>query len=410
MPRGRPAPIVIIAIALGMLAVYVAIWARIPDVWRSRSDFSATYVAATVWQEGHGNLLYDEDFEARRHREFLPSGYMVDLPYNNPPSAVVIAAPLTTLNINVAVMVWGLIQLALLMLSAFVAMRWARWPARSSALARIAVFLAACAGSGTYLLLLLGQWDGVIALGVASAYAAWRSRRPGLAGFLVVTSLAIAKPHLGLGIAAFLIGRHERRAIMGASIAVVVVGAIGLLVDGVAGYVMWFHELWAAVSSTPANETFGIAGAVASWMGLGSAAQIVVVAGSVVILCVAAVLGWLSRRRPDMLEVAFAGALACSLLVAIHLLGHDLVILAPAFVWCVARVFSCDDSRENRVGLIVGMYGLGWLALSWTIMWDTGNDSPRRMTPLLLFVVVILAVRTTLKSVSEKEVVLSTSH
>ena len=79
--------------------------------------------------------------------------------------------------------------------------------------------------------------------------------------------------------------------------------------------------------------------------------------------------GWLgavSRRRRDLLEPAFAGAVVLSLFGSPHLLGHDLTLLAPAAVaalaWTTARDASAAGAwpgRRTMVALAQQVPGIG---------------------------------------------------
>jgi hypothetical protein len=105
------------------------------------------------------------------------------------------------------------------------------------------------------------------------------------------------------------------------------------------------------------------------------------------------VLGRASRRDPGRLEVALAGATALSLLSAPHLLVHDLVVLAPALVWCLARAgHSLRNGAYSWREL--GLVG-GWMALSYAALADVGNGTvglPGRMVPWILLLAAGAAV------------------
>src|SRR5438105_14293637 len=92
------------------------------------------------------------------------------------------------------------------------------------------------AGVATFSFLLLGQIDGVAALGLAAAYALWRRDRAGEAGFCLALSLAATKPHLAVGLAVFLVARRDWRAVAGAAMGVAATVAASLLTAGPAAF------------------------------------------------------------------------------------------------------------------------------------------------------------------------------
>jgi hypothetical protein len=184
-----------------------------------------------------------------------------------------------------------------------------------------AVGLGALACLGTLATLLLGQWDGLSALGLAITYACLRGRRPATAGAILAVTALIAKPHLALGLAAFVIGMRDRRLLLGAAGGVVASLLLSLLVAGPAGIAGF---VGAAIHSTTrwqlANmvSLVGIPGSIA---GNGAASHVLAAVGSLVAMGLAAALGSAARNRPVRMEAALAGAVVLSLLAA-RLLGR----------------------------------------------------------------------------------------
>jgi len=88
-----------------------------------------------------------------------------------------------------------------------------------------------------------------------------------------------------------------------------------------------------------------------------------------------AVLGARSAGRPMRLEAALAGALALSLVASPHLLAHDLVLLAPAFGWCLARAAAADGTAAWP-SQAAGRLLTAWVGLNLLVDLDTGNSAP----------------------------------
>jgi hypothetical protein len=122
-------------------------------------------------------------------------------------------------------------------------------------------------------------------------------------------------------------------------------------------------------------------------------AEALVVLGAAVGVAMAATLGRVTRRDPARLEVALAGAVALSLLSTPHLLVHDLVVLAPALVWCAARAAQALSQARPPSRRELGLVTL-WLALSGAAAVDIGNGSvgfPGRLVPWVLLAVAGIA-------------------
>ena len=155
-----------------------------------------------------------------------------DIPFENPPAAAVVALPFTLLGAGAAWRAWSLLQLALCCSrsSWSPARRRGRhrcrdcrgWPSCSSRWPDSAPVCSSSRVSGTV----------SRSSGLAAAYALWRRDRPAAAGFALGFTAAIAKPQLVIGIAAYMIGRRDWRAVGGALAGAAVSVVIGLIGAG----------------------------------------------------------------------------------------------------------------------------------------------------------------------------------
>jgi hypothetical protein len=386
--------LVVAAIALAALIVYAVLWLQVSPARERGTDFSASYVAALVVREGDGGQIYNQGVEAAKHAAILLPGYRVNLPFITPPTTALLAIPLTFLDPGAAFRLFSILQLLLLVAGVAVAARAGPWPGGSRS-ARWVAAAAAVAGSATLPLLLLGQWDGLCALGLALAYTSWRRDRPFSAGLWLALGFGIAKPHLAIGLLAFAIGRRDRRALLGMVTGAVALIAVSVVTVGPSATLSFLGTSSFALGNTPAASTLGLLGLAASWLGSGSAATGIAIAGGVLGIAACGLLGWRSHGHPDRLEATLAAAAALSLLVAPHLLAHDLVVLAPAFVWVAARAAHIDVPHPwpGRAGMYVVV---GWLALALLIALDIGAGAPAppgRLVPWgLMAVAAVLAV------------------
>ncbi len=397
--RGRRLTVLVCGLAVALLGVYLSMWSHVTALQRADSDYSATWVAAQVWRDGQGSRLYDQGLETARHTALFPAGSLApgqrpDLPFITPPTTAVLAAPLAGLDLATAYRVWSLLQLALLAAAVAVAVRAAPWPARAGAPLRAAAGLGALVGLGSLRLLLQGQWDGLSALSLALAYAAWRRGHTGRAGALLMGGALLAKPHLAVGLAVWLLARRDRRGLAGAAAAAAAVAGASLLLAGPAASAAWLQALTMSAGHTGVASLVGLTGLLGSWIpGHGPAheatAQLLAVAPTLAALGACWLLGDRARRRPDLLEPALAGATALSLLAAPHLLIHDLVLLAPALVWTVAWA-------SGRAGHERSLVVHGWLLLNLAVVLDWGRGDPGlpgRLVPLVLIAAGVAAAR-----------------
>jgi alpha-1,2-mannosyltransferase len=350
---------------------YIALWLQVGPFQIGRSDFTSTYVGATLLRDGHGSSMYDEALQAPLHASLIAPDREGNLPFVNPPLAAALAVPVSLLALPAAYRLWSILQLALLAIAVIVAIRASPGRRTLPPITLVAIGLFALACLGTWATLLLGQWDGVSALGLALAYASLRRGRPATAGAVLAVSSLIAKPHLALGLAAFVLGWRDRRLIVGALAGVVASVALSLLVagpGGVAGFV------GAAVHSTTrwqlANmvSLVGIAGSIA---GNGTASHVVAAVAELAAVVLAAILGSAVRRHPIRLEAALAGATALSLLASPHAYWDDLALLVPAAAWSLTALAA---HRQGSGRLRIALPAV-WVAISIAAFLDIASGA-----------------------------------
>src|SRR5437870_2975111 len=110
-PR-RVISLAILAGSVGVLAVYLTIWAGLPSLFARGSDFSSSYVAGQLWLNNLYGNLYDQALEGSAHQLLLPPNAVANLPFVSPPLTAVLAGPFTLLNLDIAYRLFSLIQFA----------------------------------------------------------------------------------------------------------------------------------------------------------------------------------------------------------------------------------------------------------------------------------------------------------
>ncbi|MEA2670037.1 MAG: hypothetical protein QOG45_257 [Chloroflexota bacterium] len=395
LPHPSRRLLLVCGLAVAVLAYQLSFWAGLGHLDQMGSDFSASYVASTVWLQG-GNL-YDQQLEIARHFALIPPGdhvTVIDLPFITPPLTAVLVAPLTLLDLPTAYRLASLLQYAMLVAAVAVAVRHAPWPSRAPAGLRAAALLGGLAGVGGWVLLLQGQWDGVSALSLALAYAAWRRGHRARAGAWLIGGALLAKPHLALGLAVWMLAWRDRRILAGAVAGAAAVIAASLLLAGPAACLAWVGSLGGSATHSPLPSLLGFTGLFGSWLRDGATAQALAAVCSVLAVGACWLLGGRARRRPDLLEASLAGAVALSLVAAPHLLTHDLSLLAPALAWAVAWAATPVRIRDRRLAAVA----CGWVMLNLAayLVLDIGRHpltAPGRVMPLVLIAVGVIAAR-----------------
>ena len=385
LPR-LPAAVVGAAAAL-LLAGYAALWSGVSTSQVNRADFTAFYVGGTLLREGRGADIYDQSLQASLHASLIAPQQSANLAFVNPPVAALVTVPITLLPLAAAYRVWEAIQLAMLIAAVLIAARYAPWPERLRRSGTVAATgLAALAGPGTLALGLLGQWDGVSALGIAVAYALWRRDRPWLGGAVLAGCLLLAKPHLALGFAALVLVWRDRRVLAGAASAAATLAILSLAAVGPAGINGFIGSIRVDAGAAPLASMQGFTGLTGSWLGDGAAATLIAAGFSAVALAACVVVG---RRLSDdrqLLEPCLALATVLSLLASPHLLAQDLVLLAPVVVALMAWAAQRDQAAAwpgpcSRAVLA------GWAVLSLATALDLGAEGtgpPGRLVPWAL--------------------------
>jgi hypothetical protein len=395
MPRPSRATLLATGIGAALLLSFVVMWLGVDRLSVGRSDFTSVYTGATLLREGHGAQLYDEAAQARVHASLLaPGDHEGNLPYLNPPGGALLAIPVTALDQPTAYRVWSVLQLVLVALGVAAAVRAAPWPKSAPRGTRLAAWALATAGMGTASTLLLGQWDGLLTLGVGVAYWSWRRDRAGAAGMWLAAAAMITKPHLFLGVAAFLLLRRDRRALLGASLTAAAIGALSLALVGPSGVAGFMHISLADADRWGPAEMLGFSGLFGSWLGATTTAHALTAICTVAAVAASGVLG-VRSRDPLRFETALAGTLAFSLLSAPHLYGHDLVLLAPAMAWTLGRAAWVDGALRWPGPRSRGVL-LAWVMVNCAAVLDFGDHRPAppgRLVPLALIAVGLLALR-----------------
>jgi hypothetical protein len=331
----RPARL-IIAIAAALLVAYALIWTQVTNFDVGRSDFTAFYVGGTLLREGHTGDLYSQALQQPLHSALIAPDREDNLPFVNTPVAAALVLPATFLPLDAAYRLWSLLELAVLILAVVLAVRTVDWPEDTPRIWRIAAGATALAGMGTWTMFVQAQWTPLLALGLVLAYRSWKHGHLATGAAVLVVSAGIAKPHLALGLLAFLVGWRKRRVILGALAGVAGLGLASLVLVGPAGVAGFVSILASSTTRWELATMVSFIGVVGSVFGNGLTAHLVGLVASLLACAAAVWLGARVRSDPSRLDTALVGAAVLSLIASPHAYPDDLVMLAPAFVIGVA--------------------------------------------------------------------------
>jgi Glycosyltransferase family 87 len=371
------------AIAVALLLAYVLIWARLPTADIDRSDFTSSYVAGLLLRHPGGAAVYDAATQTAVRDRLIAPVRNGAVPFVDAPPAAVLVAPVTWLGLVPAYRLWTALSLALLVLAVVVAVRSAPWPETTPKIWRVAMGLAAMASMGTWTLLLQGQWTSLTALGLALAYRDWRHGHEARGAVILVLAAGIAKPHLALGLGAFLLGWGHRRAILGAVGGIAGIAVASLLAVGTAGVLAFAGLATAQGGAWDLRRMLSFIAIPGSLAGNGTISEAIGLAGTAAACIVAWRLGALARRHPDRFDRALIAAAILSLLGAPHAYAQDLVMLAPVLIWAVAIA-------AGRGMAVVSLWALITVA-AFVDFIDGGTFPPGQLAPWALIVAAMAA-------------------
>ena len=304
---------------------------------------------------GHAGHLYDRSAIAAM--QFTLAGlhyhHRGGLPYLYPPFAAVLQAPLAALPVRVAYGLWMAVNGALLALCLRAGQMYARLHGRRAVL----FWLAALAWLPVFVMLLQGKNTLVILAAMSASLALLMRGRDAAGG--AVLSLVILKPYFAVPFLIVLLLRRRWTAVGGFLAAAGVLLALPLPISGPQMAGAYLHSLVQALhwrnevgGYTPqANQ--GIAGFTALLLPspLSSAVMYLLDAACLALLA-------LHARRTDSLPLLFATAVLAGLLIAPHLLIHDLVlVLLPV---PIALRFSANSGESSLRWVLLGGYVAVW--------------------------------------------------
>lgn len=382
--RPQLRPMLVLTMAAGLIAAYVARVLAMTNGEILRSDYIIQIVAGDAMRSGLGSHLYDDRVQWIFYHSVAGADHGGLLLFNHAPLAAVIAAPLSVLAAVPGHLVWDVLQSLMLVASCVLVARAAPWPRAVSRWVPAAAVAVALAGAGTLPMLLEGQDLGETALALGAAYWCWRRGRMAWGGAALAAGAVLAKPHLFVGVLLFIAVWRDRRVVLGALAGLAIALVLSLIAVGWGGFVGFVGALTETARSP--LPVLGVNGLVAAMLGSAPVGVGVGVASEALTLLAAVVFGAAVRRDGRVLEPALGGALVLSLAASPHLLPHDLVLIAPMLVALLAAAATRDGSQAWP-----GRRSMNLVALWLVLLAAAGADSvlaiPFRFTPVALAMV-----------------------
>ncbi len=296
-------------------------------------DFTIFYTAGKCIIQGRGPQLYDLETQFAIQREFASDVEHREnpLPFNHPPFEALLFAPLARLPYVAAYLVWGAINIALIL--GFWNLLRPRLPSLHAFLPALPL-LAMFAFFPLSMALLQGQDSILLLFLYGLAFSALATRRAFVAGLCL--GLTLFKFQLVLPFVLVLLIRRQWRAVAG-----FVVAAFGLLLLSAAvvgwsgmmaypGFVLRLSRSGAEAGIYP-RDMPNLRGLVAGALHLaGQPATLLIIVLSIALVALAA--HWWRAQKGRQFILGFSLCLTVTSIVSYHMLGHDLSMLILALL------------------------------------------------------------------------------
>jgi hypothetical protein len=318
-------------LATAILVLAAVLWsARGPNV--ERTDFSLTYVGATIVRHGLGQYLYDIALQ-KQIRDSLfrhPSPIL----FEHPPFEALLLSPLANFSYRTAYLLWGLLNAAVDVSLIVILRSHLAWPRED--LGYVALWLLfAPLGVALY----QGQSSVLLLAFYAGAYVQLNREREFMAG--IALGFGLIKLQFVLPFAFIFLCRRKWRFLYGFAVTSVLLLVLSIVAVGWHGMTNYGHFLL-RVGKNPQNISYGSGVDMPTIHGfvyalLGSRLSVIEVNLLGAVLSVV-MLGWVAWHwRPTKgktsQELMFAAAVATALVSGSHMFTHDFCpMILPMFL------------------------------------------------------------------------------
>lgn len=330
------------------------VWTQLTDIRHGYFDFVLYYSAARIVNDGHGDRLYDLDWQRKYQKAFRAAESDRDLPFNHPPYELLVLLVPAWFSFPVAHLLWALMNMALL------AAIWARLSPFVEAPQRALVALMLVAFFPTITALKMGQDSIITTFLLAETFVSLKRKQFARAG--VWLALGLYKPQFVLPLTGILFLDRRWRSIGAFLMTAVLLGAISLAMVRANGLKELF-SLWVpmvhrgnVVWPELMTNLRGLVYMTLDLFGLSRGTNVLTLALSILVYAVTVRL-W--RRCVDQengcFDLAFSLALVTTALVSFHLYSYDGTLLAIPLILVLNRVLKVSKpySALDRVFLVI---------------------------------------------------------
>lgn len=324
-----------------------------PHVYRS--DFGTLYSAGLIVRQGNGSKLYDLDEQTRVQELVLDRKGI--LPFVHPPFEALIFAPLTRFSFFPAYLLWGLINISLWIYLTYLIRSVAPRPQQTFQ------YLILCFGFFPLLInLYQGQTSLLVLVLYSLSFISLKRNQDFRAGVFLGFGLLKLQVVLPFALICFLC--RKWKLIFGFSVAVLLLGALSILVVGPAGVVSYIH-LVIDIVKHPSNPAYAITkpwdtASIRGFFGFLLVGRVSPKWINTAVTCSSASLivftAWRWRREQERqgsasLQFGFAAALAASLVTTFHFFTHDLSLMLLAVLLVIG---TSQWKEKSKLRLVMG--------------------------------------------------------
>lgn len=304
-------------VGLAILLVAGVVWSS-NSANVQRTDFALSYVGAHMMHAGMGMHLYDLGKQVQLRDSMFRDASPIY--FEHPAFETLVLAPLASLPFRTAYLIWGLLNVAVVLAVMVWLRRYLPWPAEDLGYVCLWLLFAPI-----LIAIYQGQSSVIVLCAFTAAFILLKNDQPLAAG--AALGIGLLKFQFAIPMAIVFLLRRQWRFVGGFAISATVLGAASWIAVGWSGLVD-YARLLTRVGSNPHNISLGSAVDMPTFQGLAYALGGRHLGGAGLNALVAffsiALLTWVARKWQHRdFDLMFAAAVAASLLSGSHMFTQD---------------------------------------------------------------------------------------